>query len=75
MFTLTLSFSVVCPLITPFGLTYMILKHLVDRYNIYFAYISTKVDKNIHKSAVTFSIVSFILLQICILFFIAVKNS
>lgn len=74
VFTVTLSFSVVCPLITPFGLTYMILKHLVDRYNIYFAYISTKVDKNIHKSAVTFSIVSFILLQICILFFIAVKN-
>jgi len=74
MFTVTLSFSVVCPLIAPFGLIYMILKHLVDRYNLYFGYISTKVDKRIHKTAVTFAIGSFIMLQFCILFFIAVRN-
>ncbi|CAF0879653.1 unnamed protein product [Brachionus calyciflorus] len=74
VFTVTLCFSVVCPLITPFGLVYLILKHLVDRYNIYFAYISTKVDKNIHKSAVKFALAAFIMLQFCILFFIALRN-
>lgn len=74
MFTVTLSFSVVCPLITPFGLLYMVLKHLVDRYNLYFGYIPTKVDKRIHKTAVTFAIGSFIMLQFCILFFIAIRN-
>ena len=74
IFTITTCFSVVCPLITPFGLVYLILKHIVDRYNIYFAYISTKVDKNIHKTAVMFAITSFILLQICILFFIAIRS-
>ncbi len=75
MFTITLSFSVVCPLITPFGLLYMIIKHLVDRYNLYFGYIPTKVDKRIHKTAVTIAIGSFIMLQFCILFFIAIRNS
>ena len=75
MFTVTMSFSVVCPLITPFGLLYMILKHMTDRYNLYFGYIPTKVDKRIHKTAVTFAIVAFIMLQFWVLFFIAVRNS
>jgi calcium permeable stress-gated cation channel len=74
VFTMTLSFSVVCPLITCFGLVYMTFKHMVDRYNLYFAYIPTKVDKRIHKTAVTFALVAFILLQFCILFFIAIRN-
>ena len=72
---MTLSFSVVCPLITPFGLVYLILKHIVDRFNIYFGYVTTKVDKSAHKSAVKFSLSSFIILQIGILYFIALKNS
>ena len=75
VFTITLSFSVVCPLITPFGLTYLVMKHCVDRYNIFFAYVFTKINKSIHKTAVTFTIASLIILQFCILFFIAVKNS
>lgn len=75
VFTVTLCFSAVCPLITPFGLLYLLLKHLVDRYNIYFAYTTTKVDKNIHKSAVTFFILSLFMLQFCILFFLAIRNS
>jgi hypothetical protein len=74
VFTIVLSYSVVCPLIAPFGLFYMILKHIVDRYNIYFAYVATKVDKEIHKSAVTFCIFSLLMLQLCILFFIAIRN-
>ena len=75
VFTITLSFSVVCPLITPFGLVYLVLKHSVDRYNIFFAYVFTKINKNIHKTAVTFTIAAFLILQFCILFFIAVRNS
>lgn len=74
VFTVTICFSVVCPFITPFGLIYLLLKHFVDRYNIYFAYIYTKVDKNIHRNAVSFTIASVIMLQFSILFFIVVKN-
>lgn len=52
----------------------MILKHLIDRYNIYFAYTFTKVDESIHKSALNFSIISCILLQFFILWFVAIKS-
>ena len=38
IFALTATYCVVCPLIAPFGLFYMVMKHLVDRYNIYYAY-------------------------------------
>ena len=38
IFALTAAYGVVCPLITPFGLFYMIMKHGVDRYNIFYAY-------------------------------------
>lgn len=75
VFTITLSFSVVCPLIVPFGLFYFIMKHIIDRYNIYFCYVSTKVDKQIHTSAVTFCIFSLLMLQVCILFFIAIRTA
>ncbi|XP_044008335.1 calcium permeable stress-gated cation channel 1 [Aphidius gifuensis] len=38
VFTMTTVYSVACPLITPFGLLYLLLKHLVDRHNLCFAY-------------------------------------
>ena len=31
IFALTSAYAVVCPLITPFGLFYLVMKHLVDR--------------------------------------------
>ena len=33
IFALTSAYAVVCPLITPFGLFYLVMKHLVDRYS------------------------------------------
>ncbi|KAG7205790.1 hypothetical protein KM043_007735 [Ampulex compressa] len=38
VFTMTTVYSVACPLITPFGLLYLVVKHLVDRHNLCFAY-------------------------------------
>ena len=38
-------YLVICPLITPFGLFYMVMKHATDRYNIYFAYKASKINK------------------------------
>ncbi|XP_015604839.1 CSC1-like protein 2 [Cephus cinctus] len=38
VFTMTTVYSVACPLITPFGLLYLLVKHLVDRHNLCFAY-------------------------------------
>ncbi|CAB0033574.1 unnamed protein product [Trichogramma brassicae] len=38
VFTMTTVYSLACPLITPFGLLYMLIKHVVDRHNLCFAY-------------------------------------
>ncbi|XP_015436121.1 PREDICTED: CSC1-like protein 2 [Dufourea novaeangliae] len=38
VFTMTTVYSLACPLITPFGLLYLLVKHLVDRHNLCFAY-------------------------------------
>lgn len=38
VFTMTTVYSIACPLITPFGLLYLVVKHLVDRHNLCFAY-------------------------------------
>lgn len=46
------------------GLLYMVLKHFVDRYNIYFAYGPSKISPGIHASAINIVIISITLLQL-----------
>ena len=103
VFSITMVYSIPCPLITPFGicyvnfkycrrlfasiscldcenfihvgLIYLILKHMVDRYNIYFAYNPSKIDRAIHYSAVNFVIVAGFLLQLFVLFFAYLRSS
>lgn len=52
----------------------MILKHAVDRYNIYFAYKPSKINKKIHSSAINFVTVATILLQFNVVFFTALRS-
>ncbi|ODM99488.1 CSC1-like protein 1 [Orchesella cincta] len=47
-FAIFTCFSVIYPLVTPFGMAYLVMKHWVDRYNIYFVYAPCKVEKDIH---------------------------
>lgn len=54
---------------TPLGLLYVILKHMVDRYNIYYAYVPTKLNQQIHRAAISQVIVSPILCMFWLLFF------
>ncbi|MBN3306059.1 CSCL1 protein, partial [Amia calva] len=51
-FTVIMAYSITCPVIVPFGLLYMILKHLVDKHNLYFAYLPAPLDMKIHYTAV-----------------------
>lgn len=51
------------------GTLYMIFKHLVDKYNIYFAYGRSVISKKIHTTAINFVIVSIVCLQLSLLFF------
>lgn len=51
------------------GLMYMLLKHLVDRYNLYYAYLPAKLDKKIHSGAVNQVVAAPILCLFWLLFF------
>ncbi|XP_048246055.1 CSC1-like protein 2 isoform X2 [Haliotis rufescens] len=73
IFAITIAYSIPCPLVTPFGLVYLSFKHLVDRYNIYFAYKPSKINKHIHASAINFVVISVILLQVNIVFFTGLR--
>ena len=48
---------------------YVSLKHFVDRYNIFFAYAPSRINKNIHTSAIYFVLAAFWVLQLTLLFF------
>lgn len=66
IFTVTTTYSLVCPLITPFGLLYLIMKHIGDRHNLYFAYRPSYMGtegKYIHNSAIKMVRVGVALMQ------------
>jgi hypothetical protein len=68
VFTISTVYSLVCPLIMPFALVYISLKHFGDRHNIYFAYAPSNMISQgggrIHSTAVTLTKVSVSLLLI-----------
>ncbi|XP_034964002.1 calcium permeable stress-gated cation channel 1 isoform X1 [Zootoca vivipara] len=69
IFAVVMTYSITCPIIVPFGLLYMLLKHMVDRYNIYYVYIPTKLNQRIHTAAVSQVVVAPILCMFWLLFF------
>lgn len=56
------------------GVLYMCLKHYIDRYNIYYVYGPSKISRNIHATAINFVIISIILMQMCVFFFLYLRN-
>ena len=63
IFCMTMMFCVSCPLITPFGCMYFITKHYVDRHNIFYVYKPSKINKRVHATAISFVILSTVVLQ------------
>ena len=64
LFAMVVMYSISCPLITPFGLLYFILKHLVDKHNLALVYAPSKINKSVHRSAINFVIFCVTLLQV-----------
>ncbi|XP_026866917.1 CSC1-like protein 1 isoform X1 [Electrophorus electricus] len=52
VFTVIVAYSITCPVIVPFGFLYMMLKHLVDKHNLFFAYLPACLDQQVHMGAV-----------------------
>lgn len=51
------------------GLVYVLLKHFVDRYNIFFAYAPSRINKKIHVAAINSVMFAFLILQLTLFFF------
>ncbi|XP_063548171.1 CSC1-like protein 2 [Cydia strobilella] len=66
IFSITMVYSLACPLIAPFGLVYFMFKHIGDKHNLYFAYgpsdMSGVGGGRIHSTAVRLVRVSVVLL-------------
>ncbi|OXB68334.1 hypothetical protein ASZ78_015274 [Callipepla squamata] len=69
VFTVIMAYSITCPIIVPFGLIYMLLKHMVDRYNLYYAYLPAKLEKKMHFAAVNQALAAPILCLFWLYFF------
>lgn len=77
IFTLSTTYSLTCPLITPFALLYLCLKHLVDKHNIYYVYrpiIMIGESAQIHARAVRMVRVSIVLLQLVLAAFSTLRG-
>ncbi|XP_059212800.1 CSC1-like protein 1 isoform X2 [Centropristis striata] len=69
VFTVIMAYSIICPIIVPFGLLYMMLKHLVDKHNLYFAYLPARLDRQVHLGAVNQALAAPIICLIWLYFF------
>ncbi|KAM9851166.1 CSC1-like protein 2 [Aulostomus maculatus] len=74
MFAVIMTYSIPSPLILPWGLVYMGIKHMVDRYNLFYAYVPTKLDKKVHHGAVNQGMTAPILCLLWILLFSIVHS-
>ncbi|XP_037751560.1 CSC1-like protein 1 isoform X4 [Chelonia mydas] len=69
VFTVIMAYSITCPIIVPFGLIYILLKHMVDRHNLYYAFLPAKLEKKIHFAAVNQALAAPILCLFWLYFF------
>ncbi|KAJ6666847.1 hypothetical protein lerEdw1_018849 [Lerista edwardsae] len=73
VFTVVMAYSITCPVIVPFGLIYLLMKHTVDRYNLYYAYLPAKLEKQMHFAAMSQVLTAPILCLFWLLFFSVLK--
>ncbi|CAL8071058.1 unnamed protein product [Calicophoron daubneyi] len=74
VFAVISAYSILCPLITPFGLVYLIFRYLVERYNLFFAYLPSRIDSRIHCLAMNFMLLAVLLLQLNLFMFVALRR-
>jgi len=69
IFTVQSSYSLAVPVINVFGFMYLSLKHLVDRYNLYYAYLPSRISKRIVDRAIEITMMAVRMGLMFILFF------
>ncbi|GCB75915.1 hypothetical protein scyTo_0018278, partial [Scyliorhinus torazame] len=74
VFTVVVAYSITCPIIVPFGLIYMLLRHMVDRYNLYYAFLPAKLNRRTHVDAVKQALAAPIICLFWLLFFSVLRG-
>uniref|UniRef100_A0A8C2CR38 Transmembrane protein 63A n=1 Tax=Cyprinus carpio TaxID=7962 RepID=A0A8C2CR38_CYPCA len=74
VFTVIMAYSITCPVIVPFGLLYLLLKHLVDKHNLYFAYLPARLDRQVHLGAVNQALAAPIICLMWLYFFSVIRT-
>ncbi|KAJ8009189.1 hypothetical protein DPEC_G00086320 [Dallia pectoralis] len=74
VFTVIMAYSITCPVIVPFGLLYLLLKHIVDKHNLYFAYLPARMDRQVHLGAVNQALAAPIICLIWLYFFSVLRT-
>ncbi|XP_065121960.1 CSC1-like protein 1 [Paramisgurnus dabryanus] len=74
VFTVIMAYSITCPVIVPFGLLYLLLKHLVDKHNLYFAYLPACLDRKVHLGAVNQALAAPIICLFWLYFFSVLRQ-
>ena len=74
IFCMTVIYSMLCPIITPIGLFYFIMKHLTDRHNLMYAYRPSKISKKVHSSAINFVVLCTVMLQFLMMTFNVIRS-
>lgn len=66
---ITLTHGVMCA-----GLLYLLLKHLVDKHNLYFAYLPARLDRQVHLGAVNQALAAPIICLMWLYFFSVIRT-
>ncbi|XP_051974996.1 CSC1-like protein 1 isoform X2 [Xyrauchen texanus] len=74
VFTVIMAYSITCPVIVPFGVLYLLLKHLVDKHNLYFAYLPARLDRQVHLGAVNQALAAPIICLFWLFFFSVLRT-
>ncbi|XP_076130436.1 mechanosensitive cation channel TMEM63A-like [Alosa pseudoharengus] len=74
VFTVIMAYSITCPIIVPAGLVYLILKHLVDKHNLYYACGHSYIDRQVHLEAVNLAMAAPIICLIWLYLFSALQE-
>ena len=67
-------YSMLCPLITPFGVLYFIIKYYTDRQNLLYGYKPSKISKKVHSTAIHYVVLCALILQFVMMTFFLVRN-
>ncbi|XP_043840226.1 calcium permeable stress-gated cation channel 1 isoform X2 [Dromiciops gliroides] len=71
--SVVMAYSITCPIIVPFGLLYVCMKHITDKYNLYYTYAPTKLKEDFHMVGVYQVILAPLLSMFWLLFFSIVR--